>query len=100
MNLPQPNDILELRKDVTTPIGYTRAGKQRSASEWDAIWPGCIGLSWREWFINLSIVEPEKPYDPLRDLVRQVFKEHGLHSLSYMDAACEVVKRYEKAISE
>lgn len=93
---PDLNHRFELRKDISTPNGYTRAGKILTGKEWKKLYPGCLEFHWREWFIDLDKVEPEPPKDELRELVREVFKERGLRSLSYMDAAVEVVNRWEK----
>ena len=89
------NHRFELRKDICSPSGYIRAGRVLTGHEWKEKFPDCSEFAWLEWFFDLDKIEPEPPKDKLRDVVKDVFNEHGLHSLSYMDAAEEVVKRWE-----
>ncbi len=96
MTQPQPSDLLELRKDISMPNKYQRAGFTATAALWEQDFPGCTGLMWREWFINLSEPKSEIQTDPIRDTVREVFTNRGLKSLSYMDAACDAIKAYQE----
>lgn len=102
MTNPKPTDILELRKDISMPNKYQRAGHTATASLWEQEFPcSTTGIGWREWFINLSEPpKPEPPKDLLRDLVRKVFAERKLASFSYMDATCEVVRLWDEQKSE
>jgi len=96
MNTPKITDLLELRKDISSPSMYRRAGFIQTAQLWLIEFPGCLELMWKEWFINLSEVPAPSQSDPIRDTVMRVFEKHGLKSLSYIDAACEAAKEIVK----
>jgi hypothetical protein len=90
--------LFELKKDVTTPGGYFRAGIQKTRPEWEKFFPGSfdrIILTGDEWFIDLS--KPLPVPDPLpltTQIVDEVFAERGLRSISYKQAAQECIERY------
>ncbi len=86
--------LYELRKDVWMPGTYWRAGCQKSEKDWKQIFgiPEGQPMSWeKEWFIDLRPVEAQ-PQDEIRELVKEVFTKHNIHSITYMDAACECVR--------
>ncbi len=85
------NELYELRKDVSTPTGYHRAGTQKSFEEWCKVFGNIQSFNVREWFLSMSEVENQKPIDMIDDEIERVFNNHKLRSISYKMAAKEVV---------
>lgn len=97
MKVPKPTNRLELRKDISVPNRYFRAGHTATAETWELMFPkSTTELGWRDWFINLDEPLEESPRDPIRELVKEVFAERGLRSQSYIGAAIEAINRYKK----
>lgn len=86
--------LYELKKDVSTPAGYWRAGAKKTEAEWRHEFhiPDSTPFDWvREWFIDIS-PSKEKKLDEIEEIVKLIFTKHQLHSISYRDAAIEACK--------
>lgn len=84
----------ELKKDVTTPGNFWRAGIRKTEKEWREIFD-FVNIQWEsEWFIDLSVAQEEAPKDELRDIINSVFKDKGLHSITYKEAAREIAEKW------
>lgn len=90
--------IYELRKDISLPGRYFRAGQQRSKSAWKALFPDAFKFDERDWFIDIAAVEEAKKdsRSVKQIIVDEVFARHELKSLSYKEAAMECMTRYAK----
>lgn len=84
------NELYELRKDVSTPTGYHRAGTQKTFEEWCKVFGNIQSFNVREWFLNMAEVEKHKPIDMIDDEIKRVFDIHKLNSCSYKNVAKEV----------
>ena len=86
--------LYELRKDVDIPGNYWRAGLQKTEKEWIEIfhmYP--LHFQWcQDWFLCLTPPDPEKT-DRVREIVKEVFSDKGLKSISYKEAAEECVHK-------
>lgn len=95
--MDNPDTIYELRKDITTPNGYIRAGKRKSKSEWLKDYPNAFDLGSEEWFINVSVpVVEETEEDNDWKLIGEVFERKGLRSISYKQGAFLVLQQYKE----
>ena len=89
--------MYELKKDISHPGAYYRAGQQKSKEEWEAIFPNAFLLNSNEWFIDLSKLKTkEGQADLVKTVVNEVFEKHQLHSISYKEAAQEACREYLK----
>lgn len=88
--------LYELRQDIWTPSFYIRAGLRKTEREWkDKL--GDFNMEWAsEWFIDLEKHADTRPVDELNELIKTVFSEKGLNSISYMVAAREVAELWLK----
>lgn len=88
--------LYELRRDIWTPVMYIKAGAQKTEAEWkDKL--GEFNIQWESmWFIDLENEKDTRPIDELKELIDDVFKNRGLSSLSYKDAAREVAELWLK----
>lgn len=97
METTAPDTIYELRKDICTPNGYTRAGQRKSKAEWLKLYPNAFDLGSEEWFINVSVPVIEKTEeDKDWELIREVFDRKGLKSISYKEGAFLVLQQYKE----
>ncbi len=89
--------MYELKKDISTPNGYFRAGEQRTQEDWEKEFPNCFAFHSREWFIDLiEKQEPESEIDELWEIVNTVFDKMELKSISYKNAAKKCIEEYIK----
>lgn len=51
--MDNPDTIYELRKDITTPNGYIRAGKRKSKAEWLKDYPNAFEWNSKEMYMLL-----------------------------------------------
>ena len=87
--------ILELRKDILFPGLYIRAGKQKTKMQWEKIFPDAFQHgSNNEWFIDIYHYETPQ-IDLEQKIVNEMFKHHGLHSISYNQIAVKCIKKYQ-----
>jgi uncharacterized protein YecA (UPF0149 family) len=85
--------IYELRKDISTPEMYIRAGEQKTKSDWKKIFPRAFLVTFDQWFIDIS--EKQKPEESSeRMVVDAVFAKKKLHSITYKEAAVDAIKIY------
>lgn len=96
-------ESFELRKDINGPQGYFRAGLQKSRNEWEKLFPKSFtnSLYKDEWFVLVSDVDEDK--DPLNEylVIKKVFEEQGLHSITYKEAAAKCMRIWaDKNIAE
>lgn len=92
-------DILELKKDVSYPGGYYRAGSTKSAKYWRDefnISQYSLETDLGDWFINHTVIlehEKIKKQEPdlIRDEIDFIFKTLSLNSISYKDACRAVI---------
>lgn len=90
----------ELKKDVSTPAGYWRAGSRKTEQEWRKefnIKPK-YPFEWcKDWFIPPP-EEENYHIDEVKEVVRSIFENKGLASITYKEAAedcCrEVLRRF------
>ena len=55
----RPSDtIFELKKDISTPDRYMKAGIQKTNAEWEEIFPKAFIFNNSEWFIDMTPIEP------------------------------------------
>ena len=102
----RPSDtIFELKKDVSTPDRYMKAGIQKTKADWEEIFPKAFIFNNSEWFIDMTPIEPFD-YDAangisperrvMMTIVDDVFAKRELCSMSYKDAAIEAIEIYKK----
>lgn len=84
----------ELKKDVVLPGKYYRAGLIKTAKQWQKEFGKIILDSESEWFIDLSKVDTTQEPTMLNSIIDEIFKDHGLRSISYKEAASMVAVRY------
>jgi hypothetical protein len=88
--------LYELRQDINTPAHYIRAGKRATEAQWKERL-GDFNIRWcSEWFLDTTVKEEQMEVDELNDLVDAVFKERGLRSISYKEAARLVAELWLK----
>lgn len=86
--------LYELRKDVSMPGTYWRAGCRKTEKDWKQIFgiPEGHPMHWeRDWFIDLRPLE-EQPKDEIQELVKEIFARHNIHSITYKETACECIR--------
>lgn len=100
MTVVKDDKIFELRKDISTPGGYWRAGTRKTKKEWVELFNIASYLfdhkNYNEWFIDPLEVIEEFELDDLSKIVNEVFGRKELRSISYKDAAKEVARIYLK----
>lgn len=99
-----PETIFELKKDISTPQSYMRAGIQKTKAEWEELFPRAFVFNNNEWFIDMTPVE-EFDYDEANGISKEkrkimyivdhVFKEHDLSSMSYREAAILAIEKFK-----
>jgi hypothetical protein len=93
----QPEKTYELKKDVSMPGEYHRAGRILTGKEWAEIFPRMADMAWNEWFIDTSMVkEKTSSLDMADNIINDVFFRKGLHSISYKEAAKECIIQYKR----
>lgn len=94
------DDILELRKDISAPGSYLRAGTRYTRAEWLDAYPTLRSdtYEWEAWFINLSAELPSVVVDLKNTVVNEVFALKGLRSISYKQAAVACITEYQKRL--
>lgn len=90
--------IFELRKDISTPNRYIRAGERRTQKEWEAEFPGCLSIGNRTWFIDLS--DNTRMEDLAANVVDEIFSKNDLHSITYKECAVLAIREYVKRTSQ
>lgn len=94
--------MFELKKDINTPDGYKRAGTKATREEWEKLFPTAFQFGGKndEWFIDLSIKQDdtEQKQNLIWDVVNDVFEKHGLHSISYKQAAVKSCQEYLRKV--
>lgn len=89
--------MYELKKDISTPSAYFRAGEQRTKEEWEKEFPDCFAFHSNEWFIDLTEkTKPAREVDELWKIVNEVFDKMELRSISYKNAAKKCIELYIK----
>lgn len=90
-----PDDRLELKRDIQMPDRYYRAGTTKTRAEWLDLFPKIGDWNWNDWFFNLSDLPPQTlDVDLMGTVINQVFEKHNLHSISYKQATREAIERY------
>lgn len=83
--------LYELKKDISSPRGYWRAGIRKTLTDWETDMGGEISdWSANEWFYRveeLEAQEKETGKDIIENLTNEIFSHLGLHSISYKEAA-------------
>ncbi len=91
--------IYELKKDIVLPGGYYRAGTKKTAKQWQKEF-GKITLDKEpEWFIDISKAQDKQEPSMLNAIIDEIFKQHGLYSITYKEAAAHVAVRYANYLS-
>lgn len=72
---------------------YIKAGTQKTLEQWEQKLGKINKYDISEWFYDLSKPQPEPERDEIRDVINEVFDQHGLLSITYKQAAREVVTR-------
>ncbi|CCH01932.1 hypothetical protein FAES_3926 [Fibrella aestuarina BUZ 2] len=95
MDLSLEKRTYELLRDIALPNKYMRAGTRKTGAEWIALGyaqSGTRQVLCPRWFRDLTTA-PTVIQDPLKAFCRDVLAEHGLYSLTFIDAAAECVRR-------
>lgn len=87
-------NMYELKKDISTPNGYRRAGERNTKEFWEALFPDCFHFSSNEWFINLSEAIEVSPCSAETIFVSKVFDKMELRSMSYKEAAAKCITQF------
>lgn len=88
--------LYELKRDIWTPAFFIRAGFRKTEAEWKERL-GEFNMKWSDdWFIDCSKIEEGARVDELYELVKTVFHEKGLYSITYKEAAQEVAELWLK----
>lgn len=83
--------IYELKKDVSMPGRYWRAGAKKTEAEWKKEF-GIKPDYPFQWCMDWFIPPPEEPnyhIDEVKEVVKSVFDRQQLHSITYREAAEE-----------
>lgn len=89
--------LYELKKDIISPEGYLRAGITKTKSEWVTLFPSSFSANFiiAEWFICVEGIEEQTTVNPdIITIVRDVFVQRGLRSVSYEMAAVRCIEIY------
>ncbi len=85
----------ELRKDISTPDSYLRAGLRKTKSEWLLDFPKAFIFHSNEWFIEVTEYSDKPNTNSIESIiVDRVFAEFGLRSMSYKEAAIKCIHEY------
>lgn len=84
-------------KDIVCPNMYIPAGAVKERWVWAGLFPNMSDYKWNDWFISIEIQPAPAPKQP-DTIVNEVFKKHGLHSMSYKQAAIAACQQYEEFI--
>ena len=91
----------ELKKDISTPNIYKRAGERHTKEQWEAIFPNCFdGILGNpdEWFIDLSIpLDVNTTSEAEWIFVSAQFEKMCLRSISYKQGAVVCIKEFIRA---
>lgn len=91
--------LYELKKDVSTPSGYWRAGKRHTLKQWELAFGKISEFSMDEWFIDLEIrMSPTYQRPDIKEIIEDEFERANLHSITYKECAEKVALRYAAAI--
>ena len=90
----------ELKKDISTPNGYIRAGVVHTESEWQELYPKCSCYGNSEWFISLDKSSIQVDSSIEDTIIKDVFSRLGLRSISYKQAALECMMMYKKHLAK
>lgn len=90
--------LFELRKDIVTPNIYLRAGKKATMKQFETVLGKISKYEHSEWFIDLSEANKKKETKDIQlyKLIDKIFREHGLYSITYKQAAVKAAKAWHK----
>ena len=100
--MKKTDKLFELRKDVSMPGQYFRAGLRKPLWEWERAFGALIDPDIREWFFDVE-EEAKKPVPEPHlkiTVVHEVFEAAGLNGIAYKNAAHDCIDEYLKRVNE
>ncbi len=92
--LHDAGDIYELKKDICMPGHHLRAGARKTKGEWLVLYPEGVTNYAEEWFYNVTRQGIPKELSREAYIVDIVFRNMGLTSIAYREAAIECLKEF------